>query len=396
MRVLLASLLALFVSSPAWAVTPIEEARMAELERARGEIANQVQLAAYDLLDELVYGWVTEPVFATPTPVVLAGVTVPVGLGTGLQALLENHLANLLVQNPGTNIQLVHCPSCTAVVVHSGPEGTVVSRGIDNPKVLAELGGATGKHALFIDVEAEGTFLVLRARLTQLTPDLPIVWSHTLSTSASTPSLLREPDKLKSATDAREEYIAVLEGRGPLTVPVRLGVRAYDRPTGDNAGTAPPPMLWIQTGVELATTDAKVWTGSFLLGYSIIPQAYQGMMGQVRVSRLVTGRYRSLTRPDLYLFAGGAVMSVWGPATGGFATRALNVDQIVAQLEGDDPRASFGALHVGADLRVGSRVGASFFIETLPAFRDSNNFGQYITLVQVPFQSFGTEVTLCF
>ena len=92
----------------------LEDARDAELTRARGEVANQVQLSAYDLLDELVYGWVTEPVFASPTPVVLASVTVPVGLGTGMQGLLENHLANLLIENPATNIQLSHCPSCTA------------------------------------------------------------------------------------------------------------------------------------------------------------------------------------------------------------------------------------------------------------------------------------------
>ena len=393
---LLAVALGLLIAGPAWALTPIEEAREAELERARAEVANQVQLAAYDLLDELVYGWVTEPVFATPTPVVLAGVSVPVGLGTGMQSLLENHLAGLLTANPATNLQLSHCPSCTAVVVHSGPEGTVVSRGIDNPKVLEELGAGSGKHLLFIDVEAEGTFLVLRARLTKLTPDLPIVWSHTLSTSASTPALLRQSDHLKSATEAREEYVAVLEGQGPLTIPVRMGVRAYARPRGNNAGTAPPPFLWIQTGVELASTDAKVWTSSFMLGYAIIPQAYQGMMGQVRLSRLLTGRYRSLTRPDLYLFGGAAVMTVWGPSTASFANRQLNADQIIAQAAGDDPRATFGAFHIGLDMRIGSRIGMSTFVETMPAFRDSNNFGEYTNFAGITFQSFGTEVTFCF
>lgn len=378
------------------AAGPVEDARDAELERARGEVANQVQLSAYDLLDEMVYQWTQEPVFATPTGVVLAGVTVPVGLGTGLQALLENHLANLLIQNPSTMVELVHCPSCTAVVVHSGPEGTVVSRGIDNPQVFDELGGISGKHALFIDVEAEGTWLVLRARITRLTPDLPVVWSNTLTTSASTPAMLRQSQDLKSAEDARQEYLDVLKGRGPLTIPVRLGVRTYAIRTGNRAGTAPPPMWWIQSGVELSPTQAQGWTTSLLVGYTVIPDAYQGLMGQARVSRLVTGRHRSLTRPDLYLFIGGAVNSVWGPATGPFSNERLTADQLLAAANGDDPSASFAALHFGLDLRLGNRVGMSVFLETLPGFAESRNFGSYLNVAGVDFQAFGGEVTFCF
>ena len=374
----------------------LEDARDAELTRARGEVANQVQLSAYDLLDELVYGWATEPVFASPTPVVLASVTVPVGLGTGMQGLLENHLANLLIENPATNIQLSHCPSCTAVVVHSGPEGTVVSRGIDNPEVLEDLGGATGKHALFIDVEAEGTWLVMRARITRLTPDLPVVWSHTLSTSASTPALLRQPQNLKSAEQAREEYVDVLEATGPVSVPLRLGVRTYAIPQGNNAGTAPPPFLWLQSGVELSPTGAQLWTASFLAGYAIIPQAYQGLMGQARISRLLTGNYRSLTRPDLYLFVGAAAFSVWGPATGSFSNQRLNADQVLINNTGGDPRATFGGFHVGLDARLGNRVGVSVFLETLPGFQNSRNLGRYRTLGNIEFHSFGTEVTFWF
>ena len=83
----------------AWA-GPLEDAQAAELERVRGEVAGQIQLKAYDLVDELVYGLTQEPPFAEPTPVVLAGVTVPVGLGTALQARLETHLSGVLLANP--------------------------------------------------------------------------------------------------------------------------------------------------------------------------------------------------------------------------------------------------------------------------------------------------------
>ena len=379
----------------AWGASPIEEAQQVELERVRVEVADEIQLAAYDLIDELVYGWSKDPVFDETTPVVLAGVSVPVGLGTGMQALLENHLSAVLRDNPSSQIQLVHCPVCTAVVVQSGPEATVVSRGIDNPETLARLGGATGRHALFVDIEAEGSWLVLRARLTQLSEDLPIVWSHTLASPGSSPALLRESRSLKSAAEARQEYLNALRDRGPIRIPVRFAVRTYASPF-DGQGLPPPPFIWLQSGVELGATQARAWTASLLVGYSFIPQAYQGLMGQARVSRLVSGRVRSHTRPDLYLFLGGAVMTVWGPATAGFQDEVLNVDQIIQGLNGEGPRTSFGTFQVGADLRVGNRVGLSTFLEVMPSLRSSPNMGTYVRVLGVGYQSLGTEVTFWF
>lgn len=385
----------LLLSLPALGAGPIEQGQQAELDRVRAEIGNQVQLQAYDLVDELVYGWTTEPVFDKPTPVVLANVSVPVGLGSGMQALVENHLGAVLAENPTTQMQLVHCPSCTAVVVHSGPDATVVSRGFDDPAVLERLGEDTGRHALFIDIEAEGGFLVLRARLTQLTPDLPIVWSHTLATSTSTPALLRQPHDLKSAAEARREYEAVLHDRGPLSIPLRFVVRSYARPW-DFTRVGPPPFLWLQSGIEMGTTDAHAWTASLVLGYSFVPQAYQGIMGQARVNRLLTGRVRSLTRPNLYAFAGGAVISVWGPATAAFSDDALTADQVLAGAEQEGPRTAFGTIQLGLDLRVGNRIGLSTFLETIPDLALSPNLGEYVFIFGVSFQTLGTEVTFWF
>jgi hypothetical protein len=385
---------ALLFAAPASASDALEQAQQAELERVRGEVAGEIQLQAYDLVDELVYGWLQDAPFDAPTPVVLAGVTVPVGLGTGLQALLENHIAAVIGENRATNVQLVHCPACTAVVVHSGPEGTVIARGIDDPAVLEEL-GAGGRHALFIDVEAEGSWLVLRARLTKLTPDLPIVWSHTIASAASSPSLLRQPRDLKSASDARQEYLDVLHDRGPLVIPLRFAVRAYAQPT-DGAGVPPPPLIWLQSGAELGTTGGRAWTSSMIVGYAFIPEAYQGLMAQARVSRLLTGRTRSLTRPDLYGFAGAALIHVWGPSALSFQTETLDSDALLRLLTGQDPRASFGAFQVGLDLRVGNRIGLSGFLETIPALGTSPNFGNFVPVAGLKFQSLGTEVTFCF
>jgi hypothetical protein len=200
---------------------------------------------------------------------------------------------------------------------------------------------------------------------------------------------------LKSAVEARREYVDVLRGRGPITIPLRFAVRTYARPDGLTT-IAPPPFLWLQTGVELGATDARAWTASVLLGYSFIPQAYQGMMGQARVSRLVTGRVRSLTRPDLYVFVGAAVLSVWGPATAPFQEEPLTADALIAALEEEGPRTAFGALHVGLDLRLGNRIGMSTFLETMPDLADSENIGSYLTIASIGFQSIGTEVTFWF
>jgi hypothetical protein len=394
-RRLLLAWIALMLGGPALAATPEEEATAAELERVRKKVANQVHLSAFDLIDEMVWRLSKDPVFADPTPVVLADVTVPVGLGTGLSALVENHLTDVLLENPTTNVQLVHCPECTAVVVHSGPEGTVVSRGIDNPEALERLGTQTGQHALFLDIEAEGTWLVLRARMTRLTPDRPIVWSQTLASSTSSASLLRSGDDLKSADDAREEYLDALKGRGPISVPLRIALRTY-APPDDPQRVPPPPFLWVQSGVELSATRARGWTASLIAGYSFIPDAYQGLLGQARFKRLLTGRSRSLTRPDLYGFIGGAAVTVWGPATASFQNEPISADDILQAQNGDNPRSIFGTFQVGLELRVGNRIGLSSYLEHMPSLRTSPNLGSYVRVLGVSYQSLGTEVTFWF
>ncbi|MCA9541797.1 MAG: hypothetical protein KC620_23030 [Myxococcales bacterium] len=365
----------------AWALTA-EEAEQVELEKLRREVAGEVQLTAFNLLDELVYQWVQAPPFAAETPVFIADVTVPVGLGTGLAGLVENHLAELLLAHPNTRVVLADCPACKAVMVHSGKQGTVISRGFDNPEALDRLGGIGARHGLFIDFAAEGAWLVLRARITRLTPDLPIVWSRTLPASVGAPSLLRQSTGLKSADQARREYLDALHERRPFRIPISFTIRAYA--AGDDVAIAPAPVVWLTSGLELPLTDAQRWKTSLVLGYSWVPEAYEGYMAQARISRLISGETVSLTGPDVYLFLGGALMTLTGDA--------------VAQFFADNAtdRATFGGLHLGFELRVGNRIGASLFIETMPAYNDSTRIGTFLNTGIVDFHSLGTEVTFCF
>ncbi len=370
----------------------VEQAQVAELRRLRASVADEVQLAVYDLLDELVFGWTQAPPFPEPTAVVLADLTVPVGLGTGLAGLAENHLAALLLANPTARVTLSHCPACTAVMVHSGPKGTVVSRGLDNPEALARIGGAEGRHALFVDFSAEGAWLVLRARITRLSPELPIVWSHTLASGVGTPSMLREPRLLKSAAAARQEYLDALNGRYSFVIPLRFVVRSY---AADDTGIAPVPVVWLQTGFELAMSQARAWTASVLFGYAWLPDAYDGLMVQARVSRLLGGTSRSLTGPDLYLFLGAALMTLDGPTVGPFAT--YDMDQLLRQAqEQTSVRATFGTVHLGLELRVGNRIGASVFLENHPTYDSEGTLGVFLDNDIIDIHGVGTEVTFCF
>lgn len=383
---------ALLGSSPA-AAQDLGKAQQAQLESLRRQIAGEIQLAAFNLVDELIYGWTKTPIFQQPTDIVLAGVTVPVGLGTALQGLLENHIHAVLLKNPSTSMVLTHCPACNAMLVHSGPQGTVISRGIDNPAAFARVQKESStRHALFIDIEAEGSWLVLRARLTKLDANLPIVWARTISSAGNAPSLLRLPDDIKSAAAAREELLDALHDRWPLTVPAKVSVRLFQ----DNSGNAvsPPPFIWLQSGVELALGQARAWTASILFGYGYVPSSFDGVMAQVRIHRLLTGTSRSFTRPDLYVFGGASIYGVRGASALVFQRGEVTTEQIIALAQGNStPLQAFSSLHTGVEARIGNRLGISLVAELLPAHLSSdNNLGLYFGL----FHSIGTEISVWF
>jgi hypothetical protein len=368
----------------------LQEARRAQLERLRAELTAQIHLQANDLVDELVFSWLSSPPFATPTPVVLADVIAPLSYGSGLLALLENHLAQVLLKNPGTNVQLAHCPPCTALVVHSDATGTVIGRGVDQPGALAKLRGASGAgHALFLDFEAEGSALVLRARVTKLEDALPIVYARTLSTRTQSAALLRSPGRLVSAEEARDEYLAILEQRGPFTIPVRLALTVF-APSNDGNLEIPLPIPWLHIGVEYAISSARAWTGSLTLGGTYIPTVQAGAIVQARAARLLTGSEVSLTHPNVYGFVGVGLAVLQGNTAS-----LLNTTPT-----GDlGPIASYLSLQTGLEVRVSRRIGATFYVESIPTLWAHDFVGNY--LANGPFgfiqlNSIGAEATFAF
>lgn len=368
----------------------LEETRKAQLERLRAEATRQIHLQANDLVDELVFGWLTSPPFESPTAVVLADVVAPLSYGSGFEGLVENHLAQLLLKNPGTNVRLAHCPPCTALVVHSDASGTVISRGVDQPAALELLRGDSGaEHALFLDFEAEGTALVLRARVTRLEDTLPIVHARTLSTRTQNAALLRSSSRLVSSEEAREEYLSILEQQGPLTVPVRLSLHTF-APSNDGQFEIPLPVPWVQVGVEYAIGTARAWTGSLSVGGTFIPTVQAGALVQARVARLLTGSEISFTHPNVYGFVGVGLAVLQGD------TASLLNDTPTEDL---GPVASYLSLQTGIELRVSRRIGAAFFVESMPTLWQHDFVGNYLydgPLGFIQVNSVGVEATFAF
>jgi len=376
--------------------SPVAQAQRAQIEALRGEVADQLQLQAYDLLDELVFQWTEQPAFETDTLVVLADLTSPIGFGSGLDALLENHFVSLVGKNPRSHLRLAHCPQCTAVNVHSSAKGTVVSRGVDQPGVLAAAGERSGAHhALFLDFEVEGAALVLRARLTSLEAALPIVFAKTLSTSTSTPSLLRSPERLKSRADAQKELFDALTGRSVFLVPIHLGIRTFASVPGSALKAL--PMVWLEAGLEVAMTQARAWTGSISAGVSWAPQLHVGWLAQGRISRLISGTATSLTAPDLYAFVGGSVMGIYGQSAAVFKDTIPTIQDIANQIRSNtDPTFVYGAFQLGLELRVKNRIGVTVFLESAPAMNNAPAIGKFLDLGIIQFHTLGVEASFCF
>ena len=373
--------------------SPVTEEQRAQLETLRAEVASQIQLQAYDLIDELVWSWTQAPPFPLDTPVVLAGVSVPVGFGSGLQSLVESHFASVVIANPRSHVSLAHCPTCTATVVHSVQKATIIARGVDQPEALEAAGALAGaRHAVFLDFEAEGSALVLRTRITKLEPSLPIAWAKTLSTSTSMPALLRSGVHLKSAAEARQEYFDAINGLTSYTVPIRISVRSYAK--GDQPVSV-PPFVWFQAGFEGSFTQARAWTGGVGVGFSYAPQLHEAFLVQARIARLVSGPATSLTRPDVYAYAAVQAMDIRGVDSTAFREEVPTPEEIIALDGSERPHQAFGALQFGVETRIKNRIAAGIFVEALPTKTDAPSLGSYFTF-GTDFQGAGAEVTFCF
>ena len=368
----------------------VRENDLVRIDDARSQIANQLHLQAYDLIDQMVYEWSNNPIFEKPTAVVVAAVNAPLGLGSGLMALLENHLYAVVIGNPKTNLLLVQCSACTDMMIHSGKEGTVLSRGIDQPGILERHLNTAPDFALYVDLEAEGASLVLRVRLTKIEPKRPIIWAKSYTPTIGSSALLRSTSPLVSAEDARNEYLSVLRGEGPIAIPLKFTLHTFA--SGEN-DTINPPLFMLQTGIEITPTFARAWAASFTGGMIYLPDTYIGLHGQARVYRLISGNYRSLTSPDVYLFMGADITTVSGESIASLTPEETSLtDLLTATNPNLKPRATFGGFQLGLEVRVNNKIGVTVGLKSIPSLRDSPTMGDFLKTAFMDFQSLSTEV----
>jgi hypothetical protein len=381
--------------------TPGEDVERTQVEALRAQMANHVHLRAMNLVDELVLGMKGAPAVQETTFVALADVTGPFGYGAGFEALLENHLVDLLIAHPDTRLKPVHCAACRAVAVHSSSKATVVARGVDLPDVLARLGGTGATHALFVDVEAEGADVVLRTQLVALSPGLPIVWARTLTSSTASDALLRSDEHLVTAREAREEYLAALRQRGRLTPIARLSLlqfapndqELFDDLTGQLLPPAIPvaPIYWLSAGAELAFTNNREWLGSIAVGGSHVPFLYTSVMAQGRLSRLLGSNVASLVWPNVYLVGGLSLVGLVGNEAS-----KLRDPLGIFNAPIEDTMHAWPSAHVGIDVRLGQRLGFALTLEQAPTLYNRASIGTWGPAWPLQANAMSGEVNLWF
>ena len=276
------------------------------------------------------------------------------------------------------------------MVVRSGSEATVISRGIDQPQTLSRIVPSLPPYALHLDLETEGAALVLRARLTKLDQGQRIYWAKAYTPTVGSTALLRSNQRLISAEEARQEYLEILRGDEVIMIPFRLGLHSFA--SGEN-NTINPPLFMLQTGIELSPTFARAWSASFLGGIIYLPDTYIGMIGQARIYRLLTGNHRSLVGPDLYFFVGADIITVSGEAIASLQPEETSFADLLATTNPEiKPRATFGGFKVGLELRVNNRIGLTAGLKTIPSLRNSPSMGQILRSPIADFHSLTTEV----
>jgi hypothetical protein len=72
------------------------------------------------------------------------------------------------------------------------------------------------------------------------------------------------------------------------------------------------------------------------------------------------------------------------------------VGQVTQAVVAQTHQEIFASFQLGLELRLGSRIGAGFFLETSPALSDARAIGKLIDFGFIAFQSFGAEVSFCF
>ena len=364
-------------------VNPVD---IAQVETARGHVANRLHLMGADLLDSLVFEWNQTPIFDNPTRFVLVGITVPMGTNARLASFLENHFYQLLLDNPSTQLIPIHCAVCRAIKVKSNSKQTIIGRHIDinSAEVYESLPNA--QYFLFLDFEVAGSQLVLKARMTRKTvqPDASIqmdriIFARSIATDSSTPPLLRDSRNIVSIHAARQQYIDILQQKSDFRIPLRIRTAILPTPETSQEEVVMPPMIWFEGGAEISPDVYKRWLAEVTIGVSSIPEQYDGFSLGAKVSRIFSSQSPSLYKPEIYGYFSAGYMELTGSAAIAFREddrlTFVEMDQKLKKEEKIE-KAAFTFLRFGVEVLVKSTYRLGGFMEAYPAEMENENLGK--------------------
>ena len=366
-------------------------ASIAPPARAQDEepIYLDLRLMGADLVDEMVYTWTKSPPFNAMRGVVLADVSAPVGLDERFGVMVENRLYEVLQQNPGIPIALVHCSVCRQVVAKSTPKGTLLSRGIDQPEVLQSLlHSAPERLGLSMAFEAEGRELVLRAAIFELVGEQRILWAQTFATSLSARRVLREASPLVSLETARAQQNMLLHGKDSIEVTSRITLRQFNL----NGGTGQAaPLLFLEQSIEGVPSPWRNYRAGFTLGFTSVRESLEAWSAGGHIMKLMFTKTPRLGLPDLYWFFGMHYIRMRGPGALVFGAQEIDVSRRINPTT--EPKATLVTWRLGLETHMKYKLGFMAFLENIPLLKKNNTFQEEKFLL-IPYYAWGAGTVI--
>jgi hypothetical protein len=353
--------------------------------RADEPIRRDIRLIAADLVDEAVYSWLQNSPVAGPTSLVVAEIEAPIGIDHRFDEDIENHLFEVLRANPALKLQLVHCSVCRNWVAVSNPKRTIIGNALGQPEGISLLRELPHLHALSLHFDVVGDELILWAEIYEIKPPQRVIWARRYSESSTARVVLREPNRLISISEAREEQRKVLFGRDSVQTVTRFPIRTFDSEI--NAVGATAPLIFLEQSVEGSIAPKNERRAGLSLGLTSIRNSMQGWSFGAHYMQLLGRKVPSLTNPDLYLKAGFHYIRLEGPGAAAFGERQIDVSRLLNSSE--DPKASLTTWQLGLEARIKYRFGIGAFVEYIPALDESTLIATHRVII--PFHSIGVS-----
>lgn len=364
----------------------VAESGYLTMERSRLTAANQIQLYAIDMIDDLIYEWMTKPPFNESTNLSLVSLDVPMGLNVRMRGILENHFYSLMAEHAEIGIKISHCRSCTQLTAYNSGKQTSYGQGYD---VLPSQQLVIPKNSklLFLDFSVDDHYMILRAKVVNNSPEREVLYARTIVKSSSEAPLLRDNKDIVSKEEAREQYLKMLKKDYIYSIPLSLDVYSFE--AADDAAVGIIPLVWWDISVEGGASMDRTWLYSSGVAVAYLPDTYSAFRFSGRLLYRLDSGYFSMARPRSYLFSDLAFSRITGPGVATLVDDSkLTPGNIIANQENDtnDLETIMIGIKLGVQLRVNRLYRFSAYIQALPSEAGNDN------LTSSFIKSFGAEI----